>query len=149
MAGSDRRISEKVITTVAEVLDEDPIDLPPLERTISSDALDTLFHPNERLPGAYTIFPYCDLWVTVHSNGTVNVFDNFVGTSAADRFPEPTATSVRDDRLAILFANGNTYTFYRDDLDELQEIVDAADDYEQAWEAAIEYAHASSPSEPI
>lgn len=139
MANGGRPLSERVVETVADVLDEDPLDLPPLEDTISADALNYLFHRENQPPGAYTVFPYCDLWVVVHSNGTIDVFDSYRATSAGDQLPDGVEPAT-EERMAVLHVDHERYTFYEDELDDLREIVSAADSCEGAWDGAVEYA---------
>ena len=140
MPSRDQKLSQRVIQTVAEALDEDPLDLPPLEETISAESLDYLFHRKHQPPGAYTLFSYCELWVVVHSNGTVDVFDEWAATSAGDHLPDGVSEPSPDERMVLLFVSGEEYTFYENDLDALHQIITEADDSTEAWEDAIEYA---------
>jgi hypothetical protein len=130
-----------MIYTVAEVLDTDPTDLPPLERTISADALNELFHDGNHPPGAYTVFPYCDLWVMVHSNGTVDIFQEYTATSAAEDSPEQINALTGDEQMVVLHSKRDRHTFSDDELDHLHEIINEADDCEEAWEEIIDYAN--------
>ena len=59
----------RVVQTVGKALGEDPTELPPIQQTISADALDLLFHQGTQPSGAYTVFPYSGVWVFVHSDG--------------------------------------------------------------------------------
>lgn len=140
MMRNDRNISEKVISTVAEARDEDPIDLPPLEETISADALDSLFYRKGQPDDAYTIFPFCDLWVVVHSDGTVDVFEGYAATSAGEKLPDDVRGPTTDERLVLLYVSGEEYTFYDDDLDALHRIINEASTSDEAWEDTTEYA---------
>lgn len=101
MGDEGRTLSERVVAIVADVLGEDPLDLPPLEETISGDALDYLFYRKHHPPGAYTVFPYCDLWVVAHSIGTVDVFDTYRATSAGEQLPPDVPEPSTDERMAV------------------------------------------------
>lgn len=140
MGDEGQKLSERVITTVAKVLDKDPVELPPLERTISADALDYLFHREQHPPGAYTVFPYCDLWVVAHSTGTIDVFDTYRATTAEEQFPDDVPEPAIDERIAVLHFKNERYTFYEDQLDTLHKIIAEADTADEAWEESIEYA---------
>lgn len=50
--GYDERISEKVITGVAEAKGVDPLDLDPLYDVIDPDALNSMFRPSDGSPSA-------------------------------------------------------------------------------------------------
>lgn len=139
MANGGRRLSERVVATVADVLDEDPLELPPLEDTLSADALDYLFHRENHPPGAYTVFPYSDVWVVVHSDGTVDVFDSYRATSTGEQLPDGVEPAT-DERTAVLHVGDEWYTLYEDQLDDLHRIVSEAGSCDEAWEDAIEYA---------
>lgn len=139
--GSDgRKLSERVISTVADVLGEDPLELPPLEHTISAEALNYLFHRENHPPGAYTVFPYCDLWVVAHSTGTVDVFDTYRATSAGDQLPDDAPEPCADERMAVLHFKNERYTFYEDQLDTFHQIISEADTSDEAWDDVIDYA---------
>lgn len=140
MGSTDRTRAETVIYTVADALDEDPVDLPPLERTISADALNALFREKNQPADAYTLFPYCDLWVVVHSDGTVDVFKEYAATSAGRKLPADVPEPSADERLVLLYVGGEEYTFYEDELERLHEIISDAEGSEEAWEKTIEYA---------
>ena len=140
MAQQESLVAERVVYTVAEVHDTDPTDLPPLEETISADALNDLFHDGNHPPGAYTVFPYCDLWVMVHSNGTVDIFQEYTATSAAEDFPERINELTGDEKMVVLHAEHDRHTFSEDELDNLHEIIDAADNCGEAWKETIDYA---------
>ena len=135
MSNRGKKLSTRIVETVGEALGKEPVDLPPLERTISASAIDLLFHEGIQPSGAYTVFPYCGVWVLVHSNGTVNVFDDFKATSAAE-VAEPSA----DEPVLILDVDDERHAFQGDELDDVHDIIDEADDSEEAWENAIEYA---------
>lgn len=102
MGENSRQLSDRIVFTVADVLDEDPTELPPLERTRSADALDYLFHRDRHPPGAYTVFPYCDLWVVAHSTGTVDVFDTYRATTAGEQLPDDVPEPTTDERIVVL-----------------------------------------------
>ncbi len=61
MGRDEMDISEQVIYTVADVHGEDPTQLPQIEETISSDALNDLFHKDNHPPDTYIAFPYYDV----------------------------------------------------------------------------------------
>lgn len=140
MGDDSRQLSDRVISTVADVLNKDPMELPPLEHTISADALDYLFHRENHPPGAYTVFPYCDLWVVAHSTGTVDVFDTYHATTAGDQLPDDVPEPSTDERMVVLHFKNERYTFYEDHLATLHQIISKADNSDEAWEDTIEYA---------
>lgn len=140
MGDSARKLSEQVVSTVADILGTDPLDLPPLEETISADALDYLFHRENHPPGAYTVFPYCDLWVVAHSNGVVDVFDTYRGTTAGDQLPDDVPEPTTDERMAVLYFKSERYTFYEDQLDTFHKLLSEADTSDEAWAETIAYA---------
>ena len=140
MGSENQRLSDRVISTVADVLDEDPLALPPLEDTISADALNYLFHREGHPPGAYTVFPYCDLWVVAHSTGAVDVFDTYHATSAGDQLPDDVPEPSTDERMVVLYFRDEQHIIYEDQLDTLHQIVSAAATSDEAWEDTIEYA---------
>lgn len=140
MGDTGRKLSQRVISTVADVLETDPMDLPPLEETISADALNYLFHRENHPPGAYTVFPYCDLWVVAHSTGTVDVFDTYRATTAGEQLPDDVPGPTTDERVVVLHFKNERYTFYEDQLDTFHQIVSEADNSDDAWEETIEYA---------
>ena len=140
MESEGHRLSDRVISTVAEVLDEDPMTLPPLEETISADALNYLFHREGHPPGAYTVFPYCDLWVVAHSTGAVDVFDTYHATTAGDQLPDDVPEPTTDERMIVLYFRDEQHIFYEDQLDTLHQIISEAPNSDEAWEDAIEYA---------
>lgn len=143
MVSTDADVSEKIVYTVAEALDADPTEIPPLERTISADALDSLFHEGNPLPGAYTVFPYCGVWVMVHGDERVDVFSEYETTSATEDLPDEVDEPTSDERMVVLHAEGERHAVPEDELDAFQEIVEEADDTEEAWEESIEYAQDS------
>lgn len=140
MSDGAEHLSERVVYTVAEALDADPTELPPLERTIGGDELDYLFHRKDHPPGAYTVFPYCDLWVVAHSTGSVDVFETYHATTAAERLPEDASEPTTDDRLVVFHFENERYTFYEDELDALHRIISTADDSDEAWADTRDYA---------
>ena len=116
------------------------MELPPLEKTISADALNYLFHRKHHPPGAYTIFPYCNLWVVVHSTGTIDIFDTYRTTTAGEQFPDNVSEPSTDERMVVFHFKNERYTFYEDQLDTLRQIVSEANSSHEAWEDSIEYA---------
>lgn len=147
MSTSSEPLSERVVSTVAEVLGRDPTELPPLEETIHADALDYLFRKNHP-PGAYTVFPYCDHWVVAHSTGAVDVFDEYRATSAGEQLPDDVPEPSADERMVVFHFRDERYTFYEDQLDELHRIVSRADDTDEAWDRTVEFAREQSDGEP-
>ena len=137
-------LSERVIYTVAEVLDKDPIELPPLEETISADALDELFHRKTHPAGAFTVFPYCELWVVAHSRGSVDIFETYHTTTAGEQFPDSVPEPSADERVAVLHFEGERYTIGDDQLDTVHEIVAEADTSGEAWDETIQFARAQA-----
>lgn len=133
-------VSEQVIYTVADVHGEDPTELPQLEETISSDALNNLFHKENHPPGTYIAFPYCDVWVMIHSNRSVDVFKEHAATSALEDFPDTVEDLPTDEPTVILHAKNDRYTFSEDKLGTVHEIVEEADDGKEAWENTLDYA---------
>ncbi|MFC6765215.1 HalOD1 output domain-containing protein [Natrinema soli] len=140
MAHGNASLSTRVVFTVAEALGTDPVDLPSLEKTISSEALNNLFHEETALPGAYIVFPYCDVWVMVHSDRTVDVFTEYVATTAVDDVPTDSDGKPTDDRMVVLSAENERHAFADGELETLHEIVAEADDATEAWEDTINYA---------
>ena len=144
MTERGRKLSELVVATVADVLGEDPLELPPLEGTISASALDYLFHRKDEPPGAYTVFPYCDLWVVVHSTGTVDVFENYRATTAGEQLPDDVSEPTTDERMAVLHFRDERYVFFEEQLDVLHRIVSEAATSDEAWTEAIDFARAQA-----
>lgn len=144
MGGEGRKLSERVVAIVADVLGEDPLDLPPLEETISGDALDYLFHRKHHPPGAYTVFPYCDLWVVAHSTGTVDVFDTYHATTAGEQLPPDVPEPSTDERMVVFHFKGERHTFYENQLDTLHQIVAGAESSDDAWDDVTDYARAQA-----
>lgn len=140
MENDSRRLSDRVISTVADVLEEDPLDLPPLAETISADALNYLFNRDGHPPGAYTVFPYCDLWVVAHSTGAVDVFDTYHATTAGDLLPDGVPEPSTDERMVVVYFRDEQHIFYEDQLETLHQIISQADTSDEAWEETIEYA---------
>lgn len=144
MVTHEEPLSERIVYTVAEVLDEEPEDLPPIQRTLSADSLDYLFHREDHPPGAYTVFPYCDLWVVAHSNGNVDVFETYRATSAAEQLPDDVPEPDTDERMVVLHFEDERYTFTGSQLKNLHEIVATTDDTDEAWDEMVEYAREQS-----
>ncbi|MFC6764620.1 HalOD1 output domain-containing protein [Natrinema soli] len=141
MAQRNASLSTQVVFTVAEVVGEDPEELPPLERTISSEALNNLFREDTPLLGAYLVFPYCDVWMMVHSDRTVDVFTEYAATTAVDDVPTDSGGHPTDDRMVVLHAENGRHAFADDDeLETLHEIAEEADDATDAWEGTLDYA---------
>lgn len=140
MGNRDRQLSLRIVSTVANVLNKDPMELPPLGETISADSLNYLFHRENHPPGAYTVFPYCDLWVVAHSNGSVDVFDSYRATTAGEQLPDDVPEPTTDERMAVLYFKNERYTFYEDQLDTIQKIISEADTSDEAWDETIDYA---------
>lgn len=73
---SSRPVSEAVVSAVSHASDRDPLEVPPLQRTIDTDALDSMFARTavggSRCVGELT-FEYAGYLVTVRSHGTVEV----------------------------------------------------------------------------
>ena len=66
--------STAVIGAVATIAETDPLDLTPLQKTIDTDALDTLFSPRPTADGdSQVTFVYDGYDVTLHSYGSVVV----------------------------------------------------------------------------
>ena len=139
MEDDEWKLSERVVYTVAEALDTDPADLPPLEKSLSSDSLDYLFHRKNQPPGAYTVFPYSGIWVVVHSTGTVDVFEEYRASNPGNQ-AEENIRSPEGDRQVVFHFSGENYAFDEDELETLHEIIAEADDSDDAWERAMEYA---------
>lgn len=135
-----KKLSMRVVETVAKALGEDPTELPPIEQTISADALDLLFHDGTRPAGAYTVFPYSGVWVLAHSDGKVDVFDEFRATSAEEELPDEMSELSPEDQLLVLDIEDERHAFHGEELETVHEIVDEADDSSEAWEETIEYA---------
>ena len=138
MSAGEQPLSMRVVETVATALGEDPTELPPIQDTISAEALDVLFQGGSSPLGAYTVFPYSGVWVLVHSDGTVDVFDDFKATSADEGLPDEVSEPSTDD-LLILDVDDERHALHGDDLDDVHEIMEDADDGDEAWEETIEY----------
>lgn len=110
------------------------------EETISADALNELFHDENPLPGAYTVFPYCDVWVMIHGDKTVDVFREYATTSAEEDLPDEVEEPTTDERMVVLKVGDERYSVHDDELEELGEVIKEADSSEEAWEETIEYA---------
>ena len=70
MAGARPTASERVIHRVAEAVERDPLELPPLYDHVDADALDSLV---EGLTDGAVTFTYVGYDVTVHSTGEVRL----------------------------------------------------------------------------
>lgn len=71
-----RSVTDTVIEAVAVATERDPISLPPLQRTIDADTLDSLFAPTEsgiESSIATLTVEYADRVVTVSNRSTVHV----------------------------------------------------------------------------
>lgn len=78
-----------VVTAVAAREDADPCDLPPLERVVDTDALETLLTTSGGRSAVRRVtFTYCGYAVTVRSSGTVTV-DGGPGRRADGRDGRP------------------------------------------------------------
>ncbi len=62
--------TERIVQRVAERVDRDPLDLPPLYEAVDPDALNVLI---DGLDSGSVTFEYVDELVTVRSDGTVEV----------------------------------------------------------------------------
>lgn len=113
MSSRGKKLSMRVVETVGKALGADPTELPPIEQTISADALDLLFYEGARPSGAYTVFPYSGVWVLVHSDGTIDVFNDFKATSTDEALPDDVSEPATDDRLLILDINDERHAFRR------------------------------------
>lgn len=140
MSSRQKTLSVRVAETVAKALGKDPTELPPLQHTIRADALDLLFHEGNRSSGAYTVFPYSGVWVLVHSDETIDVFDGFKATSADEDLPDEVSEPSTDDQFLILNVEDERHALHGDELEDVHEIMDEADDSSEAWEKTIEYA---------
>ena len=69
-----------VVETVAEAMDTDPRDLPPLYEVVDPDALDTLFKPVGGRLGLKISFEYIGHEITITDDGEVVI--------TAERLPE-------------------------------------------------------------
>ncbi|MFC4553584.1 MULTISPECIES: HalOD1 output domain-containing protein [Halorussus] len=68
--------SEAIITTIADIQDCDPLELPPLPEVIAPDALDKIFQVSQgggTPPEGQLIFQYCDHQITVKATGIVTL----------------------------------------------------------------------------
>lgn len=66
----DIPVSEQVVQTVADQSDSDALDLPPLFKTLDSDALDTLI---QEMNDGRISFDYAGYTITVNSQGAIAV----------------------------------------------------------------------------
>lgn len=72
----DGTVSKRVIAAVADALDVDPLELPPLYDVVDPDALDQLFDHGSPAGGngpGRVVFTMADCEVVVHSDGSVDV----------------------------------------------------------------------------
>lgn len=143
MSFQGQKLSIRVVETVAKALGKDSTELPPIQDTISASALDLLFHQGESPSGAFTVFPYSGVWVLVHSDGTIDVFDDFMASSADEELPDEVSEPSTDNPLLILAVNDERYALYGDELEDIHEVIDEADDSSEAWEETIEYVQES------
>lgn len=114
--------------------------LRPVGRSAIPYALDYLFHREGRPPGAYTVVPYCDLWVAAHSTGTVDVFETYHATSAGDQSPDDVPEPSTDERMVVLYLRDEQHICYEDRLETLHQIGSQAADSDEARDETIEYA---------
>lgn len=89
----DGRISETIVTAVAEAKGVDPLDLEPLYTDIDADALNQLFRPSVGSPptSMEVRFPMAGCQVVVHADGEVVV----TRPAANDEGPE-TVTPIEE-----------------------------------------------------
>ena len=139
-ADHDRRLSERIFITVAEALDTDPAELPPLERTISADALDRLFHRKNHPLGARTGLPYSGLWVAAYTDGNIDVFETYRAATIAERLPNDDSGVITDEPAVVLHFRDERYAFHEDRLDVFHEIITEAEDSDEAWEEMAQFA---------
>lgn len=65
-------VADAVVFGAAEILDEDPISLPPLGNVIDTDSLTRIFHSSsDSDDGVSVSFEFSGLAVTVHGNGRI------------------------------------------------------------------------------
>lgn len=64
---------QRVITTVAEVTDSDPTELPPLNDSIDPEALNTLFTSQPSASRVEVSFRYAKYRIIIQENGEVSV----------------------------------------------------------------------------
>lgn len=78
-------VTERVVDAVAAAEDRDPIDLPPLQNIIETDALNALFDAKQGVTAAplEVCFCYSESIVTVHGDGTTEVAPRRPDTEAA------------------------------------------------------------------
>lgn len=61
-------VTDAIIHSVANILDEPLIALPPLQQTVDTDALNRVFHsPNDSTSDISVSFEYCDFVVVAQS----------------------------------------------------------------------------------
>ncbi len=71
--GEDESLSIATVTLVSEAVDRDPLEIPPLERTIDTDALEELFRATRGGERSCVEFTYAGCEVRVHGNRRVVV----------------------------------------------------------------------------
>lgn len=92
----DDTVCEQVVAAVADALDTDPLELPPLYEVIDPDALDHLFDtsfPNGRRGPGRVMFTLAGCEVVVHSDGAIGV------TAPQDQSPAPSTIVFADERV--------------------------------------------------
>lgn len=86
MAGAEHPVSGRVVQTVADRADSDPLELPPLYESVDPDALDAFVRGTA---DGRVEFRYAGYAVTVDSRGEVEVEEPL----AAERSAEGTVSS--------------------------------------------------------
>lgn len=65
-------VADSIVCGVAEILDEDPVNLPPLGSVVNTDSLNRMFHSIDDPENSISVsFEYSGFVVTVHSHGRV------------------------------------------------------------------------------
>lgn len=107
----DEVVTERIVETVADARDVDPVDLPPLYTAIDPDALNAMFDTDRRAPGRpdRLEFHYVGRVVVVAGDGSVTAepaagTDESVESAAAT--DEPTAESVESAAGTVDEARG-------------------------------------------
>lgn len=68
--GYDEVITEAVVTTVAEVTEQSPLEMDPLADVVDADALNRIFSGANDKPSSVTVtFDYCGQRITVSGDG--------------------------------------------------------------------------------
>ena len=90
---SDRSATEAIIWALADAVDVDPTDLPPLFDYVDPDALNALFDPNDRVTDGDALLSFqVDTWnVFVRSDGRIRVCDATQPTDLEPVFESTTA----------------------------------------------------------